>query len=97
MEFKGPTRRNNQYFVVEKPLDWRDGDRPRLQSDSYRNQAILYGAVKMHKNYIMGTRCVYNWTNTMVDMGFDKLGIMIGSLTMPGYSMPLLRIGSHKS
>ena len=26
MEFKGPTRRNKQYYVVGKPLDWRDGD-----------------------------------------------------------------------
>ena len=24
------------------------------------NQYILYGAAKMHKNSIMGTRCVYN-------------------------------------
>ena len=26
LEFKGPTRRNEQYCVVGKPLDWRDGD-----------------------------------------------------------------------
>ena len=26
LEFKGPTRRNNQYCVVGKPLNWRDGD-----------------------------------------------------------------------
>ena len=26
LEFKGPTRRNNQYFVVGWPLNWRGGD-----------------------------------------------------------------------
>ena len=26
LEFKGATRRNNQYFVVGQPLNWRDGD-----------------------------------------------------------------------
>ena len=25
-DFKGPTRRNNQYCVVGQPLDWRDED-----------------------------------------------------------------------
>ena len=28
---------------------------------------------KMHKNSIMRTRCVYNWTDMMVDMGLDKI------------------------
>ena len=27
----------------------------------------------MHKNSIMGTRCVYNWTDMMVDMGLDNI------------------------
>ena len=27
----------------------------------------------MHKNSIMGTRCVYNWTGMMVDMGLDNI------------------------
>ena len=59
--------------------NWKDykhvkcDQRPRLQSDSYGNQDILYGAVKMHKNSIMGTRCVYNWTNMMVEMGLDNI------------------------
>ena len=26
LEFKGPTRRNKQYFVVGKPLEWKDED-----------------------------------------------------------------------
>ena len=26
LEFKGPTRRYKQYFVVGNPLDWNDGD-----------------------------------------------------------------------
>ena len=26
LDFKWPTRRNNQYCVVGKPLNWRDGD-----------------------------------------------------------------------
>ena len=45
----------------------------RLQSDSSNKQAILYGSEKMHKNSIMGTRCVYNCTNIMVDMGIDNI------------------------
>ena len=49
------------------------GQGPCLQSDSYKNQAILYGASKMHKNYVTGTRCVYNWTCMMVDMGLDNI------------------------
>ena len=44
-----------------------------LQSDSYKNQAILYGVANLHKNSIMGTGCVYNWTNIMVDMSIDKI------------------------
>ena len=40
----------------------------RLQSDSSEKQAILYDAAKMHTNSIMETRCVYNWTDMMVDM-----------------------------
>ena len=45
----------------------------RMKSESYEKQAILYGAQKMHKNSIMGTRCVYNWTDMMVDMGLDNI------------------------
>ena len=30
LEFKGPTRRNNQYCVIGKPLNWRDGDNVEL-------------------------------------------------------------------
>ena len=26
LEFKGPTIRNKQYYVVGQPIDWRDGD-----------------------------------------------------------------------
>ena len=37
------------------------GQMSRLQSNSFEKQAILYGADKMHKNSIMGTRCLYNW------------------------------------
>ena len=44
-----------------------------MQSDSTEKQDILYGAAKMHKNSIMVTRCVYNWTNMMVEMGIDNI------------------------
>ena len=60
-------------------INWKDhkhiqrGQRSRMQSDSSDNQSILYGAAKMHKNSIMGTRCVYNWTYMMVDMGLDNI------------------------
>ena len=57
----------NDYNHVQR------GNISRLQSDSSKNQAILYGTEKMHKNSILGTRCVYNWTNMMVDMGLDKI------------------------
>ena len=59
--------------------NWKDykhvqrSQRSRLQSDSSEKQAILYGASKMHKNTITGTRCVYNWTNMMVEMGLDNI------------------------
>ena len=58
---------------------WKDykhvqrSQRSRLQSDSSEKQAILYGAAKMHKNSIMGKRCVYNWINMMVDTGFNNI------------------------
>ena len=74
------------FRVISKILDirpseinWKNynhvqrGQRSRLQSDSSEKQAILYGAAKMHKNSIMGTRCVYNWTDMMVDMGLDNI------------------------
>ena len=44
-----------------------------LQSYSFEKKAILYGAAKMHKKSIMGTECVYNWTDMMVGMGIDKI------------------------
>ena len=50
----------------------RCGQRSRLQSESPENQDILYGAAKIHRNSLMGTRCVYSWTDIMVDMGLDK-------------------------
>ena len=59
--------------------NWKDykhvqrGQRSRLQSDSSKKQDILYGMTKMHKDFIMGTRCVYNWTNMMVDMGLYNI------------------------
>ena len=39
----------------------------------HMKQAIIYGAEKMHKNSIMGTRYVYNWTEMMVDMDPDNI------------------------
>ena len=60
-------------------INWKDynniqhGQRSRLKSVSSKNQAILYGAANMHKSSIMGTRCVYNWTSMMVDMGLDNI------------------------
>ena len=59
--------------------NWKDykhvqrGQRSRLHSDSSDNKAILYGAAKMHKNTIMGTICVYNWTDMMVGMDIDNI------------------------
>ena len=59
--------------------NWKDyknlkrGQRSLLQSDSPKNQDILYGADKMHKNSIMVTMCVYNWTGMMVDIGLDNI------------------------
>ena len=45
----------------------------RLHSESSEKQSILCVTEKMHKNSIMGTRCVYNWTDMMVDMGLDNI------------------------
>ena len=49
------------------------GQRSRLQSDSSEKQAMLYDAANMHKSSIMGTRCLYKWTNMMSDMGLDNI------------------------
>ena len=60
-------------------INWKDyrpvqrGQTSHLQSDSSKNQDVLYGSVKMHINSIMGTRCVYSWTNIMVDMDLDNI------------------------
>ena len=60
-------------------INWKDyknvqrGQRSSLQSESSDKQAIIYGAAKMQKNSIMGTICVYNWTDMMVDMGLDNI------------------------
>ena len=64
----GPSERNcKDYRYVQR------GQRTRLKSDSSEKQAILYGAANIQKKYIMGTRCVYNWTGMMVGMGLDKI------------------------
>ena len=64
----GPSERNlKDYNHVQC------GQRSRLQSDSSKKKAILYGAAKMQKHSIMGTRFVYNWTDMMVGMGLDKI------------------------
>ena len=60
----GTSERNWKYYKCVQ-----HGQSSCLNSGSYDNQAILSGAVNMHTNFIMGTRCVYNWTNMMVDMG----------------------------
>ena len=63
-----PSERNfNDYKHVQC------GQRSQLQIDSSEKQAILYGAAKMYKNSIMGTRCIYKWTGMMVDMGIYKI------------------------
>ena len=65
--------------IGHSEINWKEykhaqrGQRSLLQSDSADKQAILYGAAKMHKNSIMGKRCVYNWTDMMFDMVLDKI------------------------
>ena len=49
------------------------GHRSRLQIYSSKNKAILCGAAKIHKNSIMETRRVYNWTNMMVYIVLDNI------------------------
>ena len=49
------------------------GQKSCLQSESSEKQAIIYGASNMHKHSIIGIRCVYNWTDMMVDMGIDNI------------------------
>ena len=65
--------------VGPSEINWKDykhvqiGLKSRLQSDSSEKQAIIYGVAKMHKKIIMGTRCFYNWTDMMVEMGLDNI------------------------
>ena len=65
--FRPSERKWKDYKHVQR------GHRSRLHSDSSEKQVILYGTAKMHKNPIMGTICVYNWTYMMVDMGHDNI------------------------
>ena len=44
-----------------------------MQSDLNEKKDILNGTANMHKNSIMGTRCVYNWTDMMVGMGLGNI------------------------
>ena len=59
--------------------NWKDynnvqrNQRSCLQSESSDKQAILDGAAKMNKKSIMGTICVYKWTDMMVGMGIDNI------------------------
>ena len=38
-----------------------------------RSRIYFMAEAKMHKNSIIGKRCVYNWTYMMVDMGLDNI------------------------
>ena len=49
----GPSERNCNYYKHFQHVKM-----SRLQSDLSENQAILDGADNVHKNSIMGTRCV---------------------------------------
>ena len=64
----GPSERNwKDYKHVQ------NGQSSSLQSESPEKKDIIYGAAKMHKNSIIVTRCAYNWTDMMVDMGLDNI------------------------
>ena len=65
--------------IRSSEMNWKDykhvqrGQSSCLQSYSSKKQAILHVAAKMHKNSIIGTRCVYNWTEMMVDMSLGNI------------------------
>ena len=64
----GPSEINWKYYKhVQR------GQRSSMQSDSSYKKDLLYGAEKIPKKSMMGTRCVYNWTDMMVDMGFYNI------------------------
>ena len=64
----GPSEINWKYYNhVQR------GQSSCLQSDSSEKQSIFYGASKMDKNSIMGTRFFYNWTDMMVDIVLDNI------------------------
>ena len=51
LQFKGATRRNKQYFVVDHTLDWRDGDSVDLLISIYINDnfmVLIKGVEKYH-------------------------------------------------
>ena len=64
----GPSEINGKYYKHVK-----SGQKSHLHSESSEKQSILYGAANMHKYSIIGIRCVYNWTDMMVDMGIDNI------------------------
>ena len=59
LDFKGTTRRNNQYFLVGQPLDWRDEyntDLLILRGINYDFMVLING---VEKEPDLGVKCFH--------------------------------------
>ena len=59
LELKGSTRRNKQYCVVGKPLDWRDGDDFYLLISRYINDDFMVLIKGVEQDPGMGVKIIH--------------------------------------
>ena len=59
LEFKGPTRRNNQFCVVGQPLNWRDGDNVDLLISIETNDYFILPTKGVEQDPDLGVKIVH--------------------------------------
>ena len=59
LEFKGTKRRNNQYYVVGQPLDWRGGDNLDLLISRYINDDLMVIIKGVEQDPDLGVKCFH--------------------------------------
>ena len=59
LEFKGPTRRNNKYFVVGKPLNRRDGENTKLITSRDTNDDFMLLIKGVEQDPDLGVKTVH--------------------------------------
>ena len=59
LDFKGTTRNNKQYYVVGKPLNWRDGDNVDLLISREINDDIMVCVKVVEQDPYLGVKIVH--------------------------------------